>query len=165
MKKRILILAVLVVLVAGFAAAQTTDNASIILTGTVTPLVNITISPAAGHNSLDLLIDVTDLTVATVNEYSNFAAGYTVTLESAFATANGAGAALTSGTASLDYSVTYGGVAVAFGGASALVTDAFGPSSSPAGLDKALAISYAGSSVTLTNGSYSDTLTFTITGK
>ncbi len=164
MKKRILILAALVVLVSGFAAAQT-DTASITLTGTVTPLVNITISPAAGHNSLDLLIDVTDLTVATVNEYSNVAAGYTVTLESAFATANGAGAALTSGTTSLDYSVTYGGVAVAFGGASALVTDAFGPSSSPAGLDKALAISYAGSSVTLPNGSYSDTLTFTITGK
>lgn len=164
MKKRLFVLAAMLVLLTGFAMAQT-DTASITLTGSVTPLVNVTISPAAGFDSLDLLIDVTDLTVATVNEYSNVAAGYTVVLESASATAGGADATLTDGTNSLDYSITYGGVSVAFGGASATVTDAFGPSSSPAGSDKALAISYSGSSVTLPDGAYSDTLTFTITGK
>jgi hypothetical protein len=164
MKKRALLFAALIVLVTGFAAAQT-DTASITLIGTVTPYVNVTISPASGYDSLDLLIDVTDLTVATVNEYSNVAAGYTVTLESAFATANGSDAALTDGTNSLDYSVTYGGTSVSFSGASATVTDTFGPSASPAGSDKDLAISYSGTAVTLPDGSYSDTLTFTITGK
>ena len=165
MKKKLVVVAALVVLVTGFAAAQT-DTASITLTGTVTPLVNITINPAAGYDSLDLLIDVTDLTVATVNEYSNVAAGYTVTLESATATAGTSNPVLSDGTNSLDYSLNYGGVAVPItGGGAVTVSDTFGPSSSPAGSDKVLAISYAGSAVTLPDGSYSDTLTFTITGK
>ena len=64
----------------------------ITLQAAVSTVTTITVTPGAGHNTLDLSIDqTTDLKVATVNEKSNKQNGYTVSIHSAGAVSQGGG--------------------------------------------------------------------------
>jgi hypothetical protein len=143
-------------------AAQLSDTGSLILTGSVAKRVFITITGVGNYDSLDLMTDVSDLEIATVNEKSNVKAGYTVKLSSA----NGSKFATGGSTDVLDYSLSYDGAAVTFAGSEAVITDANDRTGSTAsGVNKSLAISYAGTAVNIYDGVYSDTLTFTIEAK
>jgi len=167
MSKKLLLVGVLFSLLAVAGFAQVTDSASITLQGVVAPVVTVTVTPESGYNTLNLGTDQTDLLVATVNEFSNVAAGYTVTLTSVYAGANAtadAGFSSLSTGDTLAYSVEYDGAAVAFSGGSATVTPAGTKSATAAGVDKAVTISYSGAAVVLGDGTYTDTLEFTITG-
>lgn len=168
---RLVVLMMMVSSVALFGEAptpQTTDTASIILAGNVAKKVTIDVTGIGDYGNLNLMDRVNDLAVATVNEFSNVKAGYTVSLQSSSANASG----LTNpvfvggeGDDTLEYTITYDGTAVAFnGGAAATITDA-SDKTALAGIDKSLNISYDGTVVNIYEGTYSDTLTFTITAK
>jgi hypothetical protein len=149
----------------GFAATTGT----LTLSGTVSGMLEIAVTPAAAASALDLTVDVTDLAVATVNERSNRKAGYTVVVSSANALAAAANQAFLQSADplnpdTLDYTLTYDGAAVALVAGSAQVSDVW--AKTPAsGTDKELCISYSGSSSFLNADAYADTLTFTITAK
>jgi hypothetical protein len=164
MKVRVVTLLALILFGAAAVSAQTTG--SITLTGTVSAILQITVTPIAGYDSLDLTTSQTDLAVATVNEKSNNAAGYTVAIESANAAATSSTTAYLEGVAhaeTLDYTITYDGSSVALDASGqAVVTDVVAKTTS-AGIDKSVQISYTGAF--LSADSYSDTLTFTITAK
>lgn len=153
-----------------FAAALgfSADTASITLTGIVSQILEITVTGESSYDNLDLTTTQNDLLVATVNEKSNNQAGYTVAVESQNAAAAGVSTAFFKGadvgnTDTLDYSMTYDGVAVVLDGAgTAIVSDVSGTTGT-SGVDKQLAISYTGAF--LNADTYSDTLTFTIAAK
>ncbi|TVR59334.1 MAG: hypothetical protein EA426_07320 [Spirochaetaceae bacterium] len=153
--------------VAGIAAAQTTGT--LLLRGTVPAILEVTVTPEPAANSLDLSIDVTDLHVATVNERSNNLGGYTITLSSANAAAEGTSdgvflSADVDNDDALQYSITYDGDAVVFGGGSAIVADVNGRTSA-LGNSRDVRISYTGSAEFMYADEYEDTLTFTIAAK
>jgi hypothetical protein len=158
-----------IVAVASFAQ-QTSDTGTLGLTGNVPKIVSITVADEAIASNLDLTQDVSGLLVATVTERSNVQAGYTVTVESSNAAAAGTSegffeSGATGNNDTLTYSVTYGGNAVSYsGGGAAQVTDA-GDKTAAGGNSNEVRISYQGASANLYNGTYSDTLTFTITAK
>ncbi|NBC28421.1 MAG: hypothetical protein GVY29_00340 [Spirochaetes bacterium] len=162
--------ALLALVAVGSFAQQTTDTGTLGLTGTVPKIVSITVADEAIASNLDLTTDVSSLLVATVTERSNVQAGYTVTVESANAAAAGTGSGFfdssdAGNNDTLNYSVTYGGNAVSYSsGAPATVTDA-GDKTASSGDSNEVRISYSGSSANIYNGTYSDTLTFTITAK
>jgi hypothetical protein len=162
---RVTLVIAMVLIGAAIVSAQTTG--SITLTGTVSPILEITVTPVAGYDSLDLTITQTNLLVATVNEKSNNAAGYSVSVASTNAAATSSTIAYLEGVTegeTLDYTISYGGAAVllnTFG--EAIVTDVVGAKTTAAGVDNSVQISYTGGF--LSADSYSDTLTFTITAK
>lgn len=168
MRKAMILMVVMMALAAGFVAAQqTTDTASITLQGTVEKNVAISATGVGNFDSLDLTVDVTDLAVVAVNEYSNVREGYTVSLSSANATAGGTADPYFEGALggeTLSYTIAYDGSAVSFSGGAAQVTDA-NDKTPLAGTDKSLTISYSGAAANLGNDTYSDDLTFTITAK
>lgn len=168
--KKIMTIAIVVagiVAVTGFAQT-TTDSGTLNLTGTVPKIVNINVVADPAASSLDLTQDATDLLVATVTETSNVQAGYTVTVESANAAASGTDSAFFDSSASgntdtLDYSLSYGGSAVSFsGGAAAVLTDA-SDKTAASGVTNEVRIAYTAKH--MYNGTYEDTLTFTIQAK
>jgi len=169
-KLTVSILTLVVVITAGAFAqtAQTEDSGSITLTGSVAKKVTINVTPIGDYDSLNLMTDVSDLQVADVTEFSNVNAGYTVSLESANAQAQGTSDPFFSGGAgndTLTYTIAYDGQAVSFNsGAAATVTDA-SDKTALSGTTKPLSISYSGTSVNIYEGTYSDTLTFTISAK
>ncbi|MFQ3619719.1 MAG: hypothetical protein SNJ78_02130 [Spirochaetales bacterium] len=156
-----------VILVTAFVlplVAQTTGN--LVLTGTVPPILQITVTALPAASNLDLSTTAT-VSVATVLERSNKKGGYTVTVTSANAVAASAAlpffkSADPANSDILAYSLTYGGAAVTFVSGSALVTDS-NARTTGAGASKAVEISYTGDF--LYEDTYSDTLTFTITAK
>jgi hypothetical protein len=152
----------LVALTSGFAVT----TGSISLSGVVSSILEITISPDAGNGSLPLTSDVNDRQVASVNERSNNRLGYTVTLSSESALKTGGQAALMGAVSSdsLPYSIKYGGASVNFASGSAVVSSP-NAKTGALGSDKALTVSYSGSSFFLDADSYSDTLTLTIAAK
>lgn len=163
-KAIVVIAAVLLVGLAGTATAQTTG--SITLTGVVSQLLEITVTPAPGYDSLDLTTSQTDLLVATVNEKSNNQAGYSVSVESANAAGAGSSTAFFVGadagnTDTLDYNLSYGGSPVAFDATGNAVVSNVASTTGVSGVDKAVEITYTGAF--LNADTYSDTLTFTIT--
>lgn len=165
MKSKIALSLVLSIACVLYLAAATTGTLT--LTGVVNGVLDITVTPATVASNLDLTTSQTDLTVATVVEKSNKAAGFTVTLQSANAVAassatpslKGSGAV----TDSVNYTVKYGGNAVTFANGSAQVTNYSGATGIN-GLTKVLAISYTGNTG-LQEGTYSDTLTLVIAAK
>jgi hypothetical protein len=144
--------------------AQTTGTLT--LTGTVPPILRITVTALPAASALDLSSD-TDTAVATVVERSNKKGGYTVSVESLNA--------ITDGTAqpffksidaangdTLAYNLTYGGTTITFTGGSAIVTDS-NTRTTGAGESREVRVSYTGAF--LYEDTYNDTLTFTITAK
>ena len=149
----------------GFAATSGT----LTLSGTVPGILEIVVTPTAAASALDLTVDVSNLSVASVNERSNRKGGYTVSLSSANAVAAGvAQAFLKSADAlnldTLGYSLSYDGAAVSFTAGVAEVSNV-SVKTPAAGTDKTLAISYNGSASFLNADGYADTLTFTIVAK
>ena len=139
------------------AGAQAALTGSITISGSVPGATAITVTSAAGYNSLDLTASPSDQTVANVREINNTANGYTVTLAS---TNSGL---LKNGTVGqLAYTAKYNGSSVTLSSTPVQITNA-APSNSIVNTVKAFAISYTGvASDTLMAGTYSDTLTFTI---
>jgi hypothetical protein len=164
-KLKMIVMAILVVSAASvFAQEQLTDTGSVILTGSVPKKVRITVTPLNNYDALELDADVSDLAVARVNERSNVFAGYTVKVASTNASAGTPRFTGGAGSDFLEYTLKYDGTAVTFSGAEATITDAT-TRTSGSGVDKDLAISYNGSAANIYEGTYSDTLTFTIEAK
>ncbi len=143
-----------------FATTQTfaATTGTITLSGSVAAATAIVVTGVGGYNNLDLTTSQTNLQVANVREINNTANGYTVRMSSANA------GALKNGTAgSITYTAKYNGVTANLAVAPVTVT------SSPAAnavvnVVKPLSISYTGVAAdSLMAGTYSDTLTFTIT--
>jgi hypothetical protein len=159
MKRLLSLITILMVLsVAAFAA----NNAILNLSGTIPGVLNIDCVAEAAATTLDLSTDQTDLLIGTVTEKCNRKAGYTVTLT----TTNGAKfkSADVANTATLSYTLKYGGVGVVFVAGSATVTDA-GAKTPQAGTPKTVSITYSGSTWDAGEDTYTDSLTFVITAK
>jgi hypothetical protein len=135
---------------------------SITLSGSQGGILAITAVGNAAATSLDLTSAQTDLVVGTVTEFSNKVAGYSVTISSA--NAAGTTALLKSGTTpdSLPYTIKYGGVAVTFVAGVAPAVTHVTTKSLLAGTPKAITVTFDGTLANLAEGTYTDTLTFTI---
>src|SRR6056297_1840581 len=109
MKKRIVLVAVALLLVAAFVPAQTTDSASLFLSGVVGDYVEISVTPTAAATNLLLNIaQVSPLEVATVVETSNSAYTVTATSVNLFE--------LSDGTNTHPYTMYYDGTAIGASG-------------------------------------------------
>jgi hypothetical protein len=158
------------VLALSAASVFAADNGNIILSGTVAAVSELTISPVAGYNALNLTTGGADVQVATVNEKNNDPDGYTVTLQSLNAGATTQGFLKGSDTENsqfFNYTMKYGTAAaeaaVTLVAGSAIVSTTSAPSIE-AGAEKSLLISFTGSSWKNAD-SYSDTITLTIAAK
>ena len=165
--KRIIVSLMILAAIAGVASAATTG--SIVLSGTVTSILSITVTSSGAGSGLDLTTDQSNVNVGTVVEYSNLVVGYTVKITSANAKAAGVNDARFEGADganpdTLDYTVSYGGVPVTFSAGVATVTDSTGKTPL-AGSSNDVLISFSGSGANLRADSYGDTLTFDIASK
>ena len=164
--KRYLALTMALFTTATVGLAQTSGTLTI--QGTVASVVSIAVATVSGYNTLDIANGVTAQTVANITEKCNHKPGYTVTMTSQNAGASGGSLFLDdissggSGNDTVPYSLTYNGSPVTFASGSATLTDASGKTPQ-AGTSKALAVTIAGTWVNA--ATYSDTLTFTISGK
>lgn len=145
------------------------DSVSLSITGRNAELLDIFADREPGIRSMDLASSASAHLIATINERSNSATGYTVSLTSANLAADTGGASSpyfthTSASGTLDYSLTYDGVAVSpWTSGTAIVTDSVA-TTAPEWLLKELRISYSGSAL-LPAGDYEDVLTVTISAK
>lgn len=155
-------------LLAGSATAFAATTGTVTLSGTVPPVLAITVTAQSGYNTLSLASDATDALVAVVNELTNRKVGYTVSLASTNAAGQSGNPFFKSADPAnadvLSYSITYDGAPVNLANGSAVVTNASGRTGS-AGVNRDVRISFTGSSQFLNEDSYADTLTFTIAGK
>ena len=161
MKKYLAIICAVFAL-ASVSYAQAT--ATLTISGTVAPINTITIASQAGYNALDLVNGAAAKVVGIATETSNDKLGYKVTLSSANAGATAQAVmkgAIAGNADSVNYSITYGGTAVTLAAGSALVTSTAGRTGA-AGVNKNIAVTFAGS--WLTADTYSDTITLTIAG-
>ncbi len=144
--------------VAFAVSAQAATTGTITLSGTVAAATAITVTPAAGYNSLDLSTTQSNLNVATVREINNTTLGYSVKVASTNA------GLLKNGTlGSVTYTSQYNGSSYTLSATPQTVTTGTA-SNSVVNVTKPLTISYTGTAAdSLMQGSYSDTLTFTIT--
>lgn len=145
------------------------DTVDVTVTGRMAELVDIYAEREPGIRSMDLTTSASNRLIATVNERSNSATGYTVTITSANLASDSTGAtgpffAHTAGGGSLAYSLTYGSSSVGpWSGGVALVVDS-GSITAPGWISRELRISYTGSP-TLDAGDYEDRLILTISAK
>lgn len=145
------------------------DSVTLGVTGRMAQLVDLYAVRASGIRSMDLTIVESDRLIATINERSNAAAGYTVTVTSANLESDAGGAtgpffARVGGGAALDYTLTYDGSPVGpWISGSAVVVDS-GTITAPEWISRELRISYSGSP-TLAAGDYEDRLIITISAK
>lgn len=152
--KKLLIAATLLTLTSTSFAATT---GTLLLQGVVAQKISVSVTPAAGASTLDLASNQTDLSVATVNEISNSKTGYKMTITSA----NLGKLKRTDGSDVFSYSLKYNGSAVALGTtAGTTITNS---SASAVNANKSVTISYTGAAAeTMVEGTYADTVTFTI---
>ena len=171
--KRIFKVAVLAFVFSTVFAVGTVSAATegtLVLQGTVPGVLEITVTPETGHDALDLSVNAADVKVATVLERSNKKAGYTVTLQSSNATTDSASTGMFKNTDpsypdyTLGYSINYGGSAVSFTNGSAVVADESSKTTGT-GTSRDVSISYNGADDFPYEGTYTDTLTFTIAAK
>jgi|GEM_PF-752187 len=163
-----ILVAVMVLMVAGSGTAFAATSGTLTLTGTVPSILEISVN-AAGNTDLDLGIDASNVKVATVVERSNKKSGYTVTLESENAVTQNADKGVFSNddpdvSASLDYTISYGGEQVSLTDGSAIISNV-SEKTAGSGASNEVAISYNGATDFPYEGNYSDTLTFTIAAK
>ena len=140
-------------------------TAVLTLSGTVSRVVAITVTPQNNHNSLDLANGENDKVVGLVNEWSNDKAGYTIILTSAGAGSTSQPALKPSNAGNSDsvpYSLKYKGVPVQLNQGSAILSSGSGRTSS-GGSNNFLTVTIPRPSAVAAD-SYSDTLTFTIQG-
>ncbi len=145
------------------------DSVNVTVYGRMAELLDIYCIREPGIRFMDLTINETDKLIATVNERSNSATGYTVSVTSKNLANDGSGASepyfLQSEAAGmLTYSLTYASTAVdSWSGGTALLTDST-LITTPEWTAKPLKISYSGST-SLPAGDYEDILTLTISAK
>jgi hypothetical protein len=134
-------------------------NGSIMISGNVNAATALVVTSETGYNALALSTGATNQKVATVREINNTANGYTLTLSSANA------GKLRLGTQDINYSATYDNTSVNLTLAGVIVTNQ-GAQTSPINVTKDFKITFAGVDESLyMQGTYSDTLTFTIASK
>lgn len=153
MKNIFLTSALLLLSSASFAATTGT----LLLQGVVAQKISVSVTAASAASTLDLSASQTDLAVASVNEISNSKTGYKMTISSA----NLGKLKRTDGSDVFAYSLKYNGSAVAL--SSAAGTTITNSSAAAVNANKAVTISYTGSAAeTMVEGTYADTVTFTI---
>jgi len=149
------------------------DTAEVAVTVRMAELVDIRAVREAGIRSMDLTTAASDRLLANVFERSNSSSGYTVTITSANLNADAGTTTVpyfahSEGGSTLEYSLTYGGIGVAFSSAgSALVVDSSVTpplTTAPEEISRELRISYDGST-DLSAGDYEDRLILTIAAK
>ena len=143
------------------------DSFDVGVTGRMAELVDLYADKESDNRSLDLTSDLTDKRIAYVNERSNCALGYEVTIRSSNMAADVSATApfmeQDAGADRLEYSLEYDSVPVSgWVDGTALITDSPGITS-PEWLTKELTLSYTGDT-TLAHGEYEDILTLIITG-
>lgn len=130
---------------------------TLLLQGVVAQKIRVTVTAAAAASTLDLSSNQTDLNVATVNEVSNSKTGYKMTITSA----NLGKLKRTDGSDVFSYSMKYNGSAVSLGTAAG--TTITNSSAAAVNANKSVTISYTGAAAeTMVEGTYADTVTFTI---
>lgn len=154
MKK--LLIALLTLAFTSSAMAATTG--SLTIQGVVPAVVAITVTGQGTYNNLSLSTTAADLLVANVVEQSNDGLGYKVTVASANA------GLLKNGTlGQVTYTAKYNATVFTLSTTPVQVTNQ-GPQTTVVNVTKPLVISYTGvPAVNMMSGTYSDTLTFTIT--
>lgn len=150
MKKMLVILTVLLFAVSMGAFAQITDSASLNLSGTVGDFVSISVAPEPAATSLALSSgQASQLQVATVTVSSNVAYDVTVSSSNTFS--------FTDGTDNVPYELYYDGSQVTSNNQNVE------SGTTANGSTKPVAVTYA-AATGVSPGTYSDTVTFTITG-
>jgi hypothetical protein len=139
------------------STAMAATTGAITLSGVIPKIVSIVVSPVSGYSALDLTTTTNNLTVANVQELSNVQTGYTVTLSSV-----NSGLLKNGSVQSVGYTAKYNGVACSLTTQPVTITS----TSSATGVinvTKPFTVSYTGTpAASLVDGTYSDTLTFTI---
>ena len=153
MRKLLITSALSVFTLTSFAATQGT----LLLQGTISQVLSLSVQAEAGvNNALDLTNTESDLKVAEVTEQTNSNTGYKILVK----TAN-AGKLKNGSLGQVSYTMKYDGSAVALAS-----TDTQAKSVATGGVynnTSDVEISYTGqSAASLTQGTYSDTVTFTI---
>lgn len=149
MKKRTLLMLLVLVVVSGFAVAQTSDSATLFLSGVVGDFVDIAVNPAPAATNLALNVaQSAPLQVATVVETSNTSYEVTATSANTFN--------FSDGTTNLPYTLYYDGSAVASSG------DVVSSGASANNVSRTVEVTYPAAPGGTTSGTYSDTVTFQI---
>ena len=130
---------------------------TIILSGLIPKVVSIVVTGIAPFNTLDLTTTQANLPVANVQEQSNDTSGYQVT-----ASSTNAGLLKNGALGSIAYTAKYNSVSFSLTVSPVVITNVLS-SVSVVNVTKPLTISYTGTpAVSLMNGTYSDTITFSI---
>jgi len=157
-------LVTLAMLLAAVVPVAAATSGTLALSGVAPGILAITVTAELGASSLEVSTDVADLPVASILERSNKRTGYLVELQSLNA-GTGTQASLDSTidsiTEKLPYTLNYDDLPVNFSGGQATITNS-ATKTSQAGDTKVLTISFLGANANLAQGTYSDTLTFTI---
>ncbi len=151
-----LFLAVSLLTLAGssFAAPSPT---TLLLQGSVSPKVSLTVTSQPVAQTLDLATTQTDLNVASVNEQSNTKSGYKVTITSA----NLGKLTLAGGAEVFAYTLKYGNTALNLSSAAGQVVT--NSTSGVVNQSRSVTVSYTGKPAeSMVEGTYSDTITFGI---
>jgi hypothetical protein len=139
------------------APAFAGTTGSVTISGVVPAATAIVVTGSTGYNNLDLSTSATNLQVASVVETNNTTNGYTVTLAS-----QNSGALKNGTLGSVAYTAQYNGTAVTLSSSAVSVTTA-PAANTVVNATKAFKVSYTGvPAANLMVGTYSDTLTFTI---
>jgi len=145
-----------------FGANAATATATLGLSGSITEQVSLVVTPNANATSLPLTTTTTDLSIASVAETSNAANGYTISAKS-----TNASELIHSADSSqkVAYTIKYGASAAITLTAVDQVVKTQNTGGNYNGVASAVSISYTGvSASTRKAGTYTDTITFTITG-
>lgn len=138
-------------------ATLAATTGGITISGVVPASTSITVTPLTGYNAIDFTAGASNLAVASVREKNNKVAGYVVTMASANA------GKFKNGSNELVYTARYNGVAATLSVTPQTVTSQ-GSQLTPVNTLKALDISFTSTlAEDMLEGTYSDTLTFTIT--
>lgn len=132
-------------------------NGSIFLSGYIPKVVSVVVTPVVGYNNLDFTTTATNLVVANITEQSNVTTGYTVTCSS-----SNAGLFKNGLVDSIPYTAKYNGTSFSLSSTPVVISNN-GSTNSVVNVTKPLTINYTGvSHADKMDGTYSDTLTFTI---
>jgi hypothetical protein len=152
-------------------AANSATSAGLTVSGTVQPILSLTVTPTASATGLDLTGLVSQLKVATVLAKSNNPTGYTVSVSSG--NQSGTNCTVTNGpcfysptaAANLPFSMLNGAVNVSFTGANGTFKSS-SARSVVAGDSYDAKVSYDGTLANLPQATnYSETLTFTVSNQ
>jgi hypothetical protein len=157
------LVALAIVAMAGVPAIAATTG-SLALSGTAPQVLDITVTGVSGYAALALSTDVIDQEIASVVEKSNSKTGYTVVLSSANVESDVLSLNSAATGEKLVYTLKYNRAAVSFSSGSATLTTS-ATKTLKAGTTKAMTISFSGADANLAEGTYTDTLTFTIAAK